>query len=356
MQPSSPPTFQSSNFLVKGQTMKSVYIVFPEPNKIEVREETVSPPEPGEILCAAEKSLISIGTESYCLRGVFDPGTNWAAWVKYPFRPGYSMAARVVAVGEGVTGLKEGDRIAAWIEHQQFFKLRPEQAYPIPEGISDEEATWAILACTTQLGVRRAQLQLGETVGVVGLGMLGQLVTQYLAVAGARQIIAIDPVQSRLDRAKAHGATHTLALDVASARPEIEKITGGRLLDVVFDITGHPPVLAPAIQLLRRLGRVVLLGDTPNPTQQYLGPGVVSNSIAILGIHATTRPDEASDFNQWSAQEMAALFFDYLLQGRMRVSDLVTHRYSPLDAPQVYENLRRDRSAAIGVIFDWSLL
>ncbi|HXV99219.1 MAG TPA: zinc-binding alcohol dehydrogenase [Anaerolineae bacterium] len=335
--------------------MKSVYIVFPEPNKIEVSEETVRPPEPGEVLCAAEKSLISIGTESYCLRGVFDPGTNWAAWVKYPFRPGYSMAARIVAVGKGVTGLKEGDRIATWIEHQQFFKLRPEQAYPIPEGISDEEATWAVLACTTQLGVRRAQLQLGETVGVVGLGMLGQLVTQYLAVAGARRIIAIDPVQGRLDRAKAHGATHTLALDVASARPEIEKITGGRLLDVVFDITGHPPVLAPAIQLLRRLGRVVLLGDTPNPTQQYLGPGVVSNSIAILGIHATARPDEASDFNQWSAQEMAALFFDYLLQGRMRVSDLVTHRYSPLDAPQVYEGLRRDRSAAIGVIFDWSL-
>jgi threonine dehydrogenase-like Zn-dependent dehydrogenase len=53
---------------------------------------------------------------------------------------------------------------------------------------------------------------------------------------------------------------------------------------------------------------------------------------------------------------MAALFIDYLLQGRMRVSDLVTHRHSPVDAPQVYEGLRRDRSVAIGVIFDWSLL
>jgi 2-desacetyl-2-hydroxyethyl bacteriochlorophyllide A dehydrogenase len=336
--------------------MKSLYIVFPEPNKIEVHEETLTPPEPGEILCAAEKSLISIGTESYCLRGIFDPGTNWAAWVKYPFRPGYSMAARVVAVGQGVTGFKEGDRIASWIEHQQLFKLQPQQAHLIPDGVSDEDATWVILACTTQLGVRRAQLQLGETVGVVGLGMLGQLVTQYLAVSGARRIIAIDPVQSRLDRAKAHGATHTLATDVASARLEIERITNGRMLDVVFDITGHPPVLAPAIQLLRRLGRVVLLGDTPTPTQQFLGPGVVSNSISILGIHATARPDETSDFNQWSAQEMAALFFDYLLQGRMRVSDLITHRYSPLDAPKVYEQLQQDRAAAIGVIFDWSLV
>lgn len=336
--------------------MQSLYVVFPEKEKVEVRQETMPPPEPGELLCAAEKSLISIGTESYCLRGVFDPGTNWAEWVKYPFRPGYSMAAHVVAVGKGVTGLREGDRIAAWVEHQQYFKIQPQQAHPIPVGISAEEAAWAVLACTTQLGVRRAQLQLGESVGVVGLGMLGQLVVQYLAVAGARKIIAIEPLQNRLDTARDHGATHTLASDVAAAHPDVVKITGGRMLDVVFDVTGHAAVLAPAIQLLRRLGRVVLLGDTPTPTQQYLGPGVVSNSIAILGIHATAHPEQASDFNPWSASEMAALFFDYVLQKRMRVADLITHRYSPLAAPKVYEELRQDRSAAIGVVFDWSLV
>jgi 2-desacetyl-2-hydroxyethyl bacteriochlorophyllide A dehydrogenase len=336
--------------------MKSLYIVFPEKEKVELREETIAPPKPGEVLCAAEKSLVSIGTETACLRGIFEPGTNWAEWVKYPFRPGYSMAARVIAVGQGVTGLKEGDRLATWIEHQQFFKIQPHQAHLVPEGLSNDEAPWAILACTTQLGVRRAELRLGETVGVIGLGLLGQLVTQYLAVAGARRVIAIDPLPSRLELAKAHGATHTLALDAASAKPEIEKITNGRMLDVVFDITGHPAVLAPAIQLLRRLGRVVLLGDSPTPSQLHLGPGVVSNSIAILGVHGTASPEQATDFSPWSAPEMAALFFDYLQQGRMRVADLITHRYSPLDAPQVYATLRQDRSTALGIIFDWSLL
>src|SRR5581483_564968 len=97
--------------------MKSTYIVFPEKEKVRVEEETVAPPEPNEILCAAEKSLISIGTESYCLRGIFDPGTNWEAWVKYPFRPGYSLAARVVAVGKDVQSIREGDRVAAWVPH-----------------------------------------------------------------------------------------------------------------------------------------------------------------------------------------------------------------------------------------------
>jgi threonine dehydrogenase-like Zn-dependent dehydrogenase len=325
--------------------MKSLYIVYPEPGKVEVREEDVSPPGRGEVLCAAEKSLISIGTETYCLRGVFDPGTNWEEWVKYPFRPGYSMAARVVAVGKDVTDLREGDRVG-----------RVEEVFPLPEGISFEDATWLALACTTQLGVRRAELQLGETVGVVGLGMLGQLVVQFLLLSGARKIIAIDLVQSRLEVAKAHGATHTLALDVQGARQEIEKITAGRMLDVVFDITGHPAVLAPCIQLVRKLGRVILLGDTPTPSQQYLGPGVVSDSIAILGIHATMTPTQASEFNPWTRREIIELFLDYLLQGRMKVSDLITSRHSPTSAPEVYAGLLQDRSAEIGVLFDWNLL
>jgi len=336
--------------------MKSLYIVFPGPGKVEVREEDVSPLGPGEVLCAAEKSLISIGTETYCLRGVFDPGTNWAEWVKFPFRPGYSMAARVVAVGEDVTGFREGDRVGVWGPHQQVTNVRAEEVRPLPEGISFEDATWSALACTTQLGVRRAELQLGETVGVVGLGMLGQLVVQYLLLSGARKIIAIDLVQSRLEVAKAHGATHTLALDVKSARREIARITDGRMLDVVFDITGHPAVLAPCIQLVRKLGRVILLGDTPNPSQQCLGPGVVSDSIAILGIHATMTPDQASEFNPWTRGEIIGLFFDYLLQGRMQVSDLLTSRRSPASAPEVYAGLLQDRSAEIGVCFDWNLL
>ncbi len=336
--------------------MKSTYIVFPEKERVSLAEEIVSPPGRGEILCEAERSLVSTGTESYCLRGVFDPGTNWDTWVKYPFRPGYSMVARVIGVGKDATGVREGDRITVSVPHGQYFKVQPDEVFPVPDSISAEEAPWANLATTTQLGVRRAQLQLGERVGVVGLGMLGQLVVQYLAAAGCRIVVAIDPFPNRLEMARAHGATHTLTSDVVSARAEIQELTQGKMLDAVLDVTGNPTVLAPACQLLRQLGRVVLLGDTPTPTQQHLGPGVLSNSIAILSIHGYARPMHGSDFYPWGAQEMVSLFFDYLRQDRMGVADLITHRFSPVDAPQVYEMLRRDRSAALGVIFDWSLI
>ena len=292
-----------------SRRMKSAYIVFPEPGKVEVREETVSAPGSGEIVCAADKSLVSIGTEIYCLQGRFDPGTGFAQWVKFPFRPGYSMAARVVGIGSDVAGLTEGDRVAIGqnIPHQQFFKIQAAKVHLLPEAISYEEATWMYLACTAQLGVRRAEHRLGETVGVLGLGMLGQLVVQYVALSGARRVIAIDPARRRLDIALAHGATHTLGLDAEAARPEIESITGGKMLDVLYEVTGNPAALAPSTWLLRRLGRVVLLGTTPMPSKQVVGPRLTRDSLAILGIHASMVPAQASEFNPWTRKEMIDL-------------------------------------------------
>jgi threonine dehydrogenase-like Zn-dependent dehydrogenase len=67
-------------------------------------------------------------------------------------------------------------------------------------------------------------------------------------------------------------------------------------------------------------------------------------------------PEHASEFNPWTRDEAVALFFDYLLQGRMQVSDLVTHRYAPREAPAVYRELVSDRSNVMGAIFDWSRL
>jgi 2-desacetyl-2-hydroxyethyl bacteriochlorophyllide A dehydrogenase len=329
-------------------------IVFPAPERVEVDVEEVPGPGPGELLCAAEASLISTGTELACLRGVADPGTNWAEWLRFPFRPGYSMTARVVAAGEGVDCFRAGDRVAAWIAHRERFTVPASLARPVPDGVGAEEAAFMVLGSTTQLAVRRAAIALGERVAVIGLGLLGQLVVQYAHIAGARTIVAIDPVAARRELALARGATAALACDAAAAREPVAELTGGRMLDAVFDVTGHPSVLAAAVGLVRQLGRVILLGDTPTPSRQPLGPGVVSNSVAILGIHALARPEQASDFAPWSAGAIAEVFFDFLLQRRLQVADLVTHRHAPDEAPCVNEALARDRSGALGVVFDWS--
>ena len=164
--------------------MESTNIVFTERGKVEVLKQELPAPGAREIQCRAEISLISIGTELRCLYDQPQAGTSWSGWVKYPFLPGYSMAATVVAVGSEVTEYRPGDRVAAFQEHTQYFNEPVDNnkfLHKIPEGISFDEAAWmGIGGCITQTCARRSELHLGENVGIIGLGMLGQMITQYI--------------------------------------------------------------------------------------------------------------------------------------------------------------------------------
>ncbi len=333
--------------------MRSLDIVFPEARSVALLGSEVAEPGDGEVRCRARTSLVSTGTESFCLDGVFDPDTFWEEWVEYPFAPGYSMVSDVVDVGPGVTQLAVGDRVATSTPHSSVFLVPAAECLPVPDGVTDDQACWTSLACTTQLGVRRVGLELGESVAVVGLGALGQLVVRYLALSGARRIVAIDTTRSRLDLAAAGGATHTIEADAATALGVVGEITDGRLLDAAFDITGHPAVLAPTTRLVHPLGRVVLLGDTPTPSRQVLGPRIVADSVSVLGVHASSAPEVATWRDPWSEAAMADLFFHLVESGRMDVDALTTHRFTPDRAAEVYDALRRDRSGFLGVFLDW---
>lgn len=334
--------------------MQTLNIAFIGTDQVEVRPETVGELRPGEVLIETRATLISTGTELICLGRLFEAGSHWDEWVKYPFSPGYSLVGRVTAVGDGVRTFCVGDRVAARQPHRQFVVASAEGLVPVPEGISDEDATWFGLATIVQNGVRRAAHALGETVVVIGLGQLGQLAVQYLRLQGAREIIAIDPLAPRLALARAHGATTTLALGAAEAREAVLDLTGGAGADVVYDVTGAAPVFPAALRLLRRFGHLVLLGDTGTPSVQHLTPDVIRNGLSILGAHDSHPPAVATDHSPWSRGRMAELFFAYIARGDMRVADLVTHRYAPADAPAAYRLLCEDRAAAMGVLFDWT--
>jgi 2-desacetyl-2-hydroxyethyl bacteriochlorophyllide A dehydrogenase len=334
--------------------MRSLDIVFPQARAVALVETDVAEPARGEVRCRALASLVSTGTESFCLAGTFDPDTFWEEWVEYPFAPGYSMTSRVVDVGPGVEGIRVGDRVATSTPHSSVFVVPAAECIPVPDDVTDEQACWTSLACTTQLGVRRAGLELGETAAVVGMGVLGQLVVQYLRLSGARRIIAVDTVGSRLAAAMAGGATHAVEADAAAARDIVFGLTGGAMADVAFDITGHPAVLAPTTRLVRQLGRVVLLGDTPTPSRQQLGPRIVADSVSVMGVHASSAPEVATLRDPWTLAAMAGLFFELVASGRMDVDSLATHRFTPDRAVDVYEALRLDRSGYLGVFLDWS--
>lgn len=336
--------------------MQSQNIFFTGVNQVVLRDTEVAEPGPDQVLVQTSKTLISTGTESICLGRLFEANSHWDRWVHYPFTPGYSLVGRVVAIGEYVDAVHVGERVALRKPHQQYCLVSASDLYRVPDEVSDEDATWFGLANIVQNGVRRAEHHLGDSVVVIGLGLLGQLVVQYARLQGARHVIAIDVAEPRLAMAKAHGATTVLAMDAAQARDTIFELTDGNGADVVYDVTGAAVVFEAAQQLLRRFGRLVLLGDTGTPSGQHLTGNVITRGLTIVGAHDNNPPAISTDHAYWSHPRMAQLFFTYLQRGDMRVSDLVTHRYAPREAEQAYTMLREKRASAMGVLFDWTRL
>lgn len=334
--------------------MQSLNIVFTGQNQLETRREPVPAPQSGQIQVEALTSLISTGTECICLTRNFAPGTHWDNWVQYPFYNGYAHCGRVTQIADDITQFKVGDRVASRLSHRQIVVADASRFVPVPDGVSDEAAPWHAIASIVQNGVRRAQLELGDTVVVVGLGMLGQLVVQYAGLSGAREVIAIDTAPARLEMARTHGATQILEMSVADAHERVTEITGGRGADVVFDVTGHPAVFAGALGLVRRFGKLLLLGDAGVPSQQCLTSDVMTRGVRIIGAHDMDAPPDATDYHFWTRDNMIALFYDYLARDQMRVDDLITNRFAPSDARAAYDLLLTDRAQAMGVLFDWS--
>lgn len=349
--------------------MKRKVIQFTGKEQVVLSEEEIKDPGPGTLLVESTRSLISTGTEStvYCRK--FSPGTHWDKWVKYPFNPGYLHTGRVLAVGPGVTTFKVGDRVASRSSHASHVLLaaggsgdtRPDSgdcnpsnvAIPIPAGVSDEAAAWMGLGKIVQVGVRAARHEMGEHVVVIGLGLLGQLVVQYARLMGAASVIAIDTSTLRLDMAKAHGASHILAMGAAEAKDKVFEITGGRGADTVYDVTGHHSVLPLALPLSKRFGQVIMLGDPGSPELQVLTPDVITRGVRIVGAHDGHPPMTPSDTVRWSGTDMFHLIMTYLERKELRVDSLITHRAKPEDCQATYDMLQKERDRAMGVVFTW---
>ena len=330
--------------------MKANAVVFTGPRQVKMTQIEVSDPGDGEVTIQTLVTLMSMGTELICYRGESDPGTHWHGWVKYPFYPGYSCVGRVIKVGGQVTELSEGDRVFRSTSHRQFSNISAGPAIKIPDGVSDEEASWCKLATITQTGVRLAEHAMGDTAVVIGLGPLGQLTTQYLRTIGLREVLAVDQIQPRLDRALEHGATAAFCGSAADAKDFVLEHTDGQLADVVYDVTGYHEVFPMALPLARKFGRVMLQGDSPHPSKQRLTHDVLTRQLRVMGSHNESLPPQ---YAHWTAKRQAELFLQYVQSKQMRVANLITHRFDPSEAGEAYAQLDRDRGDSAGVIFDW---
>ncbi|MFD7989447.1 zinc-binding alcohol dehydrogenase [Kitasatospora indigofera] len=338
-----------------GSTRESILSVhFTGKDEVRLDRSPVPRPGPGEFTVRLTTSLVSAGTEGICLGRLFEPGTHWDNWVRYPFAPGYSAVGRVEETGPGTERVRPGDRVAVRKPHASVVVVgATDDVYPVPDGVADEQAAWFHVATIAQVGVRRAAHRLGDRVAVIGLGPVGQLAAQYARLAGAAEVIAVDPAQERVNLALAGGAHTGLALTAEVAAEEIRRRTGGAGADVVYDVTGAAAVFAAAQRAVRKYGRLVLLGDTGTPSAQSLTPELINNGLTVVGAHDMHGEFPADERSPWNNQRMGELFFGYLERGAMSTDALVSHRFPAEQAEAAYRLVRQRPAGLTGLLFDW---
>jgi 2-desacetyl-2-hydroxyethyl bacteriochlorophyllide A dehydrogenase len=222
---------------------------FPRAREVEIRDESVGRPGPGEVRIHAIASGLSHGTEMLVFRGevptdlALDLPTLAGSYA-FPIKFGYASVGRVIETGVGVTEHAPGDHVFLHHPHQQEYVLRAAAAVRLPKRRPPELGVF-LANCETALNVvLDAHPHLGDEVAVIGQGVVGLLVTQLLERAGAR-VTAVEPIAVRRELALRCGADDAVTPDAALAR--IATRTNGRGADVVIEASGNARALQLAI-------------------------------------------------------------------------------------------------------------
>ncbi|MBI1333155.1 MAG: zinc-binding dehydrogenase [Armatimonadetes bacterium] len=320
-------------------------IVFQGKGLVELQEFKLGDLGANQIHLQTRTSLISTGTEGICLNRLFDPGTHFDRWVKYPFRTGYCVVADVVAVGPDVTDFKVGDRVFTRVTHASEHIVDTTRVVKIPDAISDEEAQWSALAMIGSMILDAGDIRLQDDVAVVGAGPVGQMACRWLLAAGCKVTIC-DTVAMRLGMAELAGVTNPMLGTVEEFGPHVEQVFGAKPR-VVVDCTGFASVMEKALAIPRNFGTVILLGDTGTPAGQHLTPDVLTRGVRVHGCHIS---HETAD---WHETRIIPKFYDLVQAGRFSVQGLNTHRFLPTDAVEAYKLNTERRAETMGVWFDW---
>jgi len=266
---------------------------------------------------------------------------------------GYSCAGIVAEVAEGVESFCPGDRVACagsgYANHAEAVVVPQNLAVAVPPSVELSQAATVTLGAIALQGVRRAQPALGETIGVIGLGVLGQLTVQLLKSAGCR-VIGLDLRRARVDLARSLGLDEGLIPADEGLEERVRHLTLGFGLDAVI-ITAATPSDDPvnlAMRLARRKGRVVVVGDVGLKLQRHemyrkeldllmstsYGPGRYDPLYEEGGL------DYPYAYVRWTENRNMAAYLDLVAGGRIQLTPLLTTVLPLAEAERAYEALR----------------
>jgi 2-desacetyl-2-hydroxyethyl bacteriochlorophyllide A dehydrogenase len=319
-------------------------VIWPAPGLAELVRVEVPRAGDGEVTVEVLTSVVSSGTERAQYLRL--PNTN----LGFPHRPGYSAAGVVLAAGAQVTEVKPGDLVAVRsVPHMSVVTAPASSAHVVPASVSPDAAAMVQLGVICGQGVRRAAIESGEPVCVIGAGLVGAL-AQRLAVAvgaGPVTVVARSPMKELVSRAG--GAARFLAAE--EEREEVAAVAA----PVVIEATGDPKALALAVEAAAHGGRVVLLGSPRGVTADVRLSTIRAKRLRVIGAHVDTLRHESGLTGIDMYEREARAFLDLIASGRLSVVDLVEVAVDPREADAFYRRLARDREI-VGARFDWTLL
>ena len=341
---------------------------------------------PGQLVVANAASLLSAGTERYVvelarksllgkardrpdhvkrvLQKIKDEGllttfTQVMAKLDEPMPLGYSSAGVVLECGRGVSEFKPGDRVATAGPHAGVVSIGKNLCARIPDGVTFAQAAYTSVASIGLEGVRLAKATLGESVLVIGLGLIGQICVALLKAQGCR-VFGVDLDPAKLALATSFGAD---AVGTGSPLDAIQAFTGGFGIDAVV-ITAATPSNEPiefAAAACRPKGRIVLVGvvglNLPRPpffqkeleftVSSSLGPGRGDPAYEEGG------HDYPIGHARWTAQRNMQAVLDLIAAGKLPVERLTTHHFPIERAAEAYDLVVAKTEPFLGIVLDY---
>lgn len=320
-------------------------------------------PAPGEALVRTHRMGVC-GTDAACFRGTFP-------FFEYPRTPGHELGLEVLAVGEGVTHVKPGDRcsLEPYLDdpashvsakgcpnccptlrvvgvHQDgglrlgAFAVPARKLHPGNDLDYDQLALVETLAIGCH-AVHRAAPRAGETVLVIGAGPIGLACLEFLKLAEGVRLLVLDPLQGRLDFCASHvdGLTPIRFETNGAHLARLESLTDGRLADVVIDATGNAASMSGCFHYAAFAGRVVYVGITTSEVSFPHAPVFHRRELTLMA----SRNALPADFSR---------IIGLIREGRIRTTPWITHRMGFDDVPRDFERLTDPATGALKVMID----
>lgn len=339
--------------------MKHYYVT--APGQIGALEEPIPEPGAGEVQLKVTHTAISPGSNVY----IYQTGSYTGEWLGVPQECIYMGSGVVTKLGEGVESVTIGDRVAVnGIGHQEYAVAAERKAHRIPDRVSSEAASASYLSGWAVSTLHLGRYAAGETVAVVGLGLVGASTALVADMMGAR-VIGIDVAPERITYAQSLGLTAVVQGGSETSQEEILAAAGMRGVDLVMETSGAWSGFEQAFSICREYSRIALMGlYRRTPTAEYalklhqMLYGFPSKlhykKIDIVGCGYD--PEEALVDSPYTFTREAN--YTYLLEqagrGKIDLDKLVTHQFKADEVGAVLESFSKGDRSMIGAVFAWN--